>query len=103
MKLVTKGLSPQITDGVGISIPTAGYIVSAYALEVVVGTPPDRHPGRPDDPRTATAQPALFRFAAHNKVTALLAVFRPGMVSTILVPMPLTCARCGLSAPTSWS
>jgi DHA1 family inner membrane transport protein len=30
---------PQIADGVEISIPTAGHIVSAYAIGVVVGAP----------------------------------------------------------------
>jgi DHA1 family inner membrane transport protein len=38
-EFVTMGLLPQIADGVGISIPTAGHIVSAYAIGVVVGAP----------------------------------------------------------------
>jgi MFS transporter, DHA1 family, inner membrane transport protein len=38
-EFVTMGLLPQIADGVHISIPTAGHIVSAYALGVVVGAP----------------------------------------------------------------
>lgn len=33
------GLLPEIADGVGVDIPTAGHIVSAYALGVVVGAP----------------------------------------------------------------
>jgi DHA1 family inner membrane transport protein len=33
------GLLPQIADGVHISIPTAGHVVSAYAIGVVVGAP----------------------------------------------------------------
>ena len=33
------GLLPQIADGVGIDIPTAGHLISAYALGVVVGAP----------------------------------------------------------------
>ena len=33
------GLLPQVADGVGISIPTAGHLISAYALGVVVGAP----------------------------------------------------------------
>jgi len=31
-EFVTMGLLPQIADGVQISIPTAGHVVSAYAL-----------------------------------------------------------------------
>jgi DHA1 family inner membrane transport protein len=33
------GVLPQIADGVGISIPTAGHLISAYALGVVLGAP----------------------------------------------------------------
>ncbi|WBQ06260.1 MFS transporter [Kribbella sp. CA-293567] len=38
-EFVTMGLLPQIADGVEISIPTAGHIVAAYAIGVVVGAP----------------------------------------------------------------
>jgi DHA1 family inner membrane transport protein len=38
-EFVTMGLLPEIASGVGISIPTAGHVVSAYALGVVVGAP----------------------------------------------------------------
>lgn len=33
------GLLPQIASGVGVSIPTAGLLISAYALGVLVGAP----------------------------------------------------------------
>ncbi|MFG1815852.1 MFS transporter [Kribbella sp. NPDC049174] len=38
-EFVTMGLLPQIADGVNISIPTAGHLISAYAIGVVVGAP----------------------------------------------------------------
>ena len=38
-EFVTMGLLPQIADGVDISIPQAGHLISAYALGVVVGAP----------------------------------------------------------------
>ena len=38
-EFVTMGMLPQIAAGVGITIPTAGHVVSAYALGVVVGAP----------------------------------------------------------------
>jgi DHA1 family inner membrane transport protein len=38
-EFVTMGLLPQIADGVGVSIPAAGHVISAYALGVVVGAP----------------------------------------------------------------
>ncbi|MBB6628875.1 MFS transporter [Nocardioides sp. KIGAM211] len=38
-EFVTMGLLPQIARGVDASIPTAGHVISAYALGVVVGAP----------------------------------------------------------------
>jgi DHA1 family inner membrane transport protein len=38
-EFVSMGLLPQLADGVGVSIPTAGHVISAYALGVVVGAP----------------------------------------------------------------
>jgi DHA1 family inner membrane transport protein len=38
-EFVTMGLLPDIAAGIGVSIPTAGHVVSAYALGVVVGAP----------------------------------------------------------------
>lgn len=38
-EFMTMGLLPQVADGVGVSIPTAGHLISAYAVGVVVGAP----------------------------------------------------------------
>jgi DHA1 family inner membrane transport protein len=38
-EFVSMGLLPNIASDVGVSIPTAGYLISAYALGVVVGAP----------------------------------------------------------------
>ncbi|MEU6441461.1 MFS transporter [Streptomyces sp. NPDC047046] len=38
-EFVSMGLLPQIADGVGVSVPQAGNLVSAYALGVVIGAP----------------------------------------------------------------
>ncbi|XUM00490.1 MFS transporter [Streptomyces venezuelae ATCC 10712] len=38
-EFVTMGLLPQVADDLGTSVPTAGYLVSAYAIGVVVGAP----------------------------------------------------------------
>ncbi|CUR60299.1 Arabinose efflux permease family protein [metagenome] len=38
-EFVTMGLLPEIATGVGVSIPAAGHIISAYAVGVVVGVP----------------------------------------------------------------
>jgi MFS transporter, DHA1 family, inner membrane transport protein len=38
-EFVTMGLLPDIADGVGVDIPSAGHLISAYAVGVVVGAP----------------------------------------------------------------
>ena len=38
-EFVTMGLIREIAGGVGVSIPSAGHVISAYALGVVVGAP----------------------------------------------------------------
>jgi DHA1 family inner membrane transport protein len=38
-EFVAMGLLPEIAHGVSISVPTAGHVISAYALGVVVGAP----------------------------------------------------------------
>lgn len=38
-EFATMGLLPQIADGIHVSVPQAGNVVSAYALGVVVGAP----------------------------------------------------------------
>lgn len=38
-EFVMMGLLPDVADDLNISIPTAGHLVSAYALGVVIGAP----------------------------------------------------------------
>ena len=38
-EFVTMGLLPEISTGVGVSIPSAGHTISAYAAGVVIGAP----------------------------------------------------------------
>lgn len=38
-EFVSMGLLPQLAAGVGVSIPTAGHLIAAYAIGVVVGAP----------------------------------------------------------------
>ena len=38
-EFVTMGLLPQVAAGVEVSIPTAGHVIAAYAVGVVVGAP----------------------------------------------------------------
>lgn len=38
-EFVIMGLLPEVAAAMGVSIPTAGYLISAYALGVVIGAP----------------------------------------------------------------
>ncbi|WP_225099248.1 MFS transporter [Streptomyces sp. CoH27] len=38
-EFVATGILPQVADSFGVSIPSAGYLVTAYAVGVVVGAP----------------------------------------------------------------
>ena len=38
-EFATMGLLPQIAAGVDVTIPSAGHLISAYALGVVIGAP----------------------------------------------------------------
>ncbi|NED83543.1 MFS transporter, partial [Streptomyces sp. SID11233] len=38
-EFVIMGLLPEVADGFGVSVPTAGLLVTGYALGVVIGAP----------------------------------------------------------------
>lgn len=38
-EFVAMGILPEVADAYGVSIPTAGYMISGYALGVVIGAP----------------------------------------------------------------
>jgi DHA1 family inner membrane transport protein len=38
-EFVIAGVLPDVADGLGVSIPTAGYLVSGYALGIAIGGP----------------------------------------------------------------
>lgn len=66
------GLLPVIADGVQVSIPTAGMLVSAYAIGVMVGAP---------------IMTLLFsRFGKRAALMALMAIFTLGNLLSALSP-----------------
>jgi MFS transporter, DHA1 family, inner membrane transport protein len=71
-EFVTMGLLPDIADGVGVDIPTAGHVISAYALGVVVGAP------------VLAALGA--RLPRRGLLVALMAAFLLGNVGSALAP-----------------
>jgi DHA1 family inner membrane transport protein len=38
-EFVIAGVLPQVADGLGVAVPTAGYLVSGYAIGIAVGGP----------------------------------------------------------------
>jgi DHA1 family inner membrane transport protein len=69
-EFVTMGLLPDIATGVGVDIPTAGHVISAYALGVVVGAPVIAALGA-RLPRRALLIGLMVALLAGNVLTAL--------------------------------
>src|SRR3954452_20367089 len=69
-EFVTMGLLPEMAATFRVSIPPAGWLVTAYALGVVVGAP------------LLTA--AAHRYRRRHVLVALMALFTLGHVLTVL-------------------
>jgi DHA1 family inner membrane transport protein len=66
------GLLPVIADGVGVSIPTAGMLVSAYAIGVMVGAP--------------LMTLALSRWSRRKALIVLMSIFTIGNLLSAIAP-----------------
>ncbi|MFF9847592.1 MFS transporter [Streptomyces litmocidini] len=71
-EFVMMGLLPQVADDLGTSVPTAGHLVSAYAIGVVVGAP------------LLTALGS--RIPRKRMLLALMALFTVGNLASALAP-----------------
>ncbi|MFB6437324.1 MFS transporter [Streptomyces sp. NPDC056411] len=71
-EFVMMGLLPQVAEDLGTSVPTAGYLVSAYALGVVIGAP------------LLTALGS--RIPRRRMLVLLMAVFTAGNLASALAP-----------------
>lgn len=71
-EFVAMGLLPEIAGGFHISEPTAGHVISAYALGVVVGAP--------------VLAAATAKFNRKIVLMGLMALFAIGNVATVLAP-----------------
>ena len=69
-EFVSMGLLPEITTGVGVTIPQGGQLISAYALGVVVGAPLIAVFGA-RLPRRRLLGVLMLAFAGANVATAL--------------------------------
>src|SRR5262245_6056751 len=71
-EFVMMGLLPSVAGNYGISIPTAGHVISAYALGVVVGAP--------------LIAIGAARWPRHRLLLALMACFVVGNLASALAP-----------------
>lgn len=86
-EFVTMGLLPQIAEGVGVSIPAAGQVISAYALGVVVGAPLIAVFGA-RLPRRALLVWLMVAYAAFNLVSAAATSYGVLFVARFLDGLP---------------
>ena len=71
-EFVVMGMLPEIAEGLGVSVPAVGLLISAYALGVVVGAP------------VLTA--IGVRFTPRQTLIALMAVFVVGNALSAVAP-----------------
>ncbi len=71
-EFVAMGLLPQIAGGLGVSEPTAGHVITAYALGVVVGAP--------------VIAALTARMPRKTLLIALMVAFTVGNAATIVAP-----------------
>jgi DHA1 family inner membrane transport protein len=86
-EFVTMGLLPQVASGVGITIPTAGHIVSAYALGVVVGAPLIATLAA-RMPRKSVLIGLMVAFAAGNIASSMAATYPQLMIARFFSGLP---------------
>jgi DHA1 family inner membrane transport protein len=86
-EFVTMGLLPQIAEGVGVSIPTAGHLISAYALGVVVGAPVLAYFGA-RWPRRGLLVALMTAYAVFNAASALATSYDALLVARFLDGLP---------------
>ena len=79
-EFVAMGLLPNIASSVHVSEPTAGYVVSAYALGVVVGAP--------------LIAALTARMSRRTLLIALMVAFTVGNAATVLAPNFATLMVC---------
>ena len=86
-EFVTMGLLPEIAAGTGVSIPTAGHYVSAYAAGVVAGAPVLAAWTAPF-PRKATLLGLMAFFALANAASGFVDDYWPLMAARFLSGIP---------------
>jgi DHA1 family inner membrane transport protein len=86
-EFVTMGVLPDIAAGVGVDIPTAGHVISVYALGVVVGAPVIAALGA-RLPRRALLIGLMTAFLVGNALTAMAPGYRTLLIARFLSGLP---------------
>ena len=86
-EFMAMGLLPQVADGVDVSIPSAGHLISAYALGVVVGAPVLAFFGA-RLPRRGLLVALMTAYAAANALSAVAGSFGLLLLSRFLGGVP---------------
>ena len=86
-EFVTMGVLPQIAEGVDVSIPSAGHVISAYALGVVIGAPVLAYFGA-RLPRRGLLIGLMAAYAVFNAASALAPSFEMLVVMRFLDGLP---------------
>jgi len=86
-EFVTMGVLPQVAEGIGVSVPQAGHVISAYALGVVVGAPIIAYFGA-KLPRRSLALWLMVAYAVFNAVSALAPTYGTLMVARFVDGLP---------------
>ncbi|HET6560792.1 MAG TPA: MFS transporter [Marmoricola sp.] len=86
-EFVTMGLLPEVADGVSVSIPVAGHVISAYAVGVVVGAPVIAFLGA-RLPRRGLLLWLMAGYALANGASALATSFEQLTVTRFLAGLP---------------
>jgi DHA1 family inner membrane transport protein len=71
-EFVIAGVLPEVAAGLGVSVPSAGYLVSAYALGIAIGGP--------------LLTLATARLARRTLLIVLASIFTAGQVACALAP-----------------
>ncbi|HEY5835325.1 MFS transporter [Streptomyces sp.] len=85
-EFVILGLLPQVADGFGVSVPTAGYLVTGYALGVVAGAPLMTVLGTKVS-RRRMLMLLMGLFIVGNLVSALAPVFAVMLVGRVIASL----------------
>ncbi|MGZ4565776.1 MAG: MFS transporter [Blastococcus sp.] len=86
-EFVTMGVLPDIAKGVGVDIPTAGHVISVYALGVVIGAPVIAALGA-RLPRRALLVGLMAAFLVGNGLSAMAPGYRTLLVARFLSGLP---------------